>query len=109
MTKRIVHEQLGQEIIAVGGRYALVQEKRLPFRGREILYWVGYGVFDTTCCGTGGCAYALVSGFILEWKYETNEDGLAVSCVEPIRSEIIQKEVQRLIKEREVVQNVQFQ
>ncbi len=106
--KRVVHQPLDQEVAAVGGRYALVKEARLPFQGREVLYLVGYGAFDTTCCGVGGCAYALVPGFIQEWKYETNEDGLAVSLVEPIRDEATQKDVRRLIKGQEVVQEVRF-
>ncbi len=109
MKRGYVHQELNREITAIGGRYALVKEVRLPFRGREVLYLVGYGVVDTSCCGTGGCAYALVEGFILEWKSKTNEDGLAVSQVEPIRDEAIQKEVRRLIEEREVVQQVRFQ
>ncbi|HEY71896.1 MAG: hypothetical protein DRJ03_28260 [Chloroflexi bacterium] len=106
--REYVHRELNQEVTAIGGRYALVKEARLPFRGREVLYLVGYGVFDTACCGVGGCAYARVTGFVQEWKCETNEDGLAVSFVEPIRDEIIQKEVRQLIKERETVQQIEF-
>ena len=106
---KYIHRELGQEIIAIGGRYALLKEARLPFRGRELFYLVGYGVFDTTCCGVGGCAYALSPGFVLDWKTETNADGLAVSRVEPIRDESIQKEIRRLIKKHEVVHQVQFQ
>ena len=75
----------------------------LPFRGREVLYLVGCAVVDTSCCGAGGCAYALVPGFILEWKSQTDGDGLAVSQVEPIRDEVTQREVRRLIEEREPV------
>ena len=108
MKQEYAHTELNQEITAIGGHYALVKEVRLPFRGREVLYLVGYGVFDTTCCGVGGSAYALVPGFILDWKYETNEDGLAVSQVEPIRAQVVQKEVRRLIKEKEIVQQVRF-
>ena len=108
MKREYVHQELNQEITAIGGRYVLVKEARLPFGGREVLYLVGHGVVDTSCCGVGGCAYALVPGFILEWKYETNEGGLAVSRVEPMRDEATRKEVRRLIKERETVQQVKF-
>lgn len=111
MTKaeRIVHKQLNQEIAAIGGRYALMKEERLPFHGREILYWVGYGAFDTTCCGVGGCAYALVAGFVVEWKCETNADGRAVSVVEPIHEAALQDQVRRLLQKQETVQQVKFQ
>lgn len=104
-----VHQELNQEITAIGGHYALVKEVRLPFGDRQVLYLVGYGVFDTTCCGVGGAAYALVPGFILDWKSKTNKDNLAISYVEPIRDKIIQKEVRRLVKEREAVQQIKFQ
>ena len=60
------------------------------------MYWVGYG-------------YALVAGLVVEWKNRLNEDGLAASQVEPIRDEAIQKEVRRLIREKEPVQQVKFQ
>jgi len=106
---KYIHPELGQEITAIGGHYALVKEARLPFRGREVLYLVGYGIFDTTCCGTGGCTYALVPGSILDWKNETNADGLAVSLVEPIRDETIRREIRQLIKKQELVQQVRFQ
>ena len=109
MTTVYVHQELNQEITAIGGHYALVKEARLPFRDRHVLYLLGYGVFDTTCCGVGGSVYALVPGFILDWKSQTNQDGLAISRVEPIRDEIVQKELRRLLKEREVVQQVKFQ
>lgn len=109
MAKEYVHQELNQEITAIGGHYALVKEVRLPFRGREVLYLVGYGIFDTTCCGVGGCTYALVPGFILDWKSKTNRDGLAVSRVEPIRDETTRKEVRRLIKGTETVQQVRFE
>ena len=108
-TERVAHPQLNQEITAIGGRYALVQEARLPYHGREILYWVGYGAFDTTCCGVGGCGYALVAGFVVQWKYETNADGRAVSVVEPISDPAIQEQVCHLLQKQEMVQEVKFQ
>jgi hypothetical protein len=107
--RRYVHQELNQEITAIGGHYALTKEVRLPFRGREVLYLVGCAVVDTSCCGAGGCAYALVPGFILEWRSQTDGDGLAVSQVEPIRDEAIQREIGRLIEEAEPVHQVTFQ
>ena len=104
-----VHQELNREITAIGGHYVLTKEVRLPFRGREVLYLVGCAVVDTSCCGAGGCAYALVPGFILEWKRQTDGDGLAVSQVEPIRDEATQREIGRLIEEAEPVHQVIFQ
>jgi hypothetical protein len=103
-----VHQELNQEVTAIGGYYLLVKEVRLPFHGREVLYLVGHAAFDTTCCGTGGCAYALVPGFIAKWEYRTNEEGLAVSQVEPIHDGNIQEQVRRLIDQREMVHQFRF-
>jgi hypothetical protein len=104
-----VHQGLKQEITAIGGHYVVVKEARLAFTGREVLYTVGIAAFDTTCCGVGGYAYALVPGFIVHCKDGTTEGGLAVSQVEPIRDEAVQEQVRQLIEETEPVHQVRFQ
>ena len=48
------HPELGQEVTAIGGHYVFGKEIRWPFSNREILYFVGYAVLDSTCCGVGG-------------------------------------------------------
>jgi hypothetical protein len=103
-----VHQELNREVTAIGGHHVLVKEVRLPFQGREVLYLVGHAAFDTTCCGAGGCAYALVPGFILNWKYRSEEDGLAVSQVEPIHEDGVQEKVRRLIDKKEMIHQVCF-
>ncbi len=108
MAQEHVHLELNQEVTAIGGHYVLVKEVRLPFRGREILYLVGHAASDTSCCGAGGCAYALVPGFVLSWKDTTNEDGQAISQVEPIVNQGMRKQVQASIEEKEVVHQVRF-
>jgi hypothetical protein len=103
-----VHQDLNQEVTAIGGHYVLVKEVRLPFHGRELLYLVGHAAFDTTCCGVGGCAYALVPGFILSWKSRMNKEGLVVSEVEPVHDKGVQEQVRKLIEKKEMVHQVQF-
>jgi len=102
------HPNLGQEITAIGGHYVFNKEARLGYHGREVFYLVGYAVVDTSCCGAGGCAYALIPGFIQAWKYKTDINGVAVSQVEPIRDTVAQQEIRRLIQKKEVVQQVSF-
>jgi hypothetical protein len=104
-----IHPELNKEVQAIGGRYVLTQESVLPFDGREILYFSGYAVIDTSCCGTGGCSYALVPGFVLEWKYKTSAEGNSVSRIERITNPDIRKRVIKLIVERENVSQVIFQ
>lgn len=102
------HAELNQEVTAIGGSYVLTKEARLPMKGREFLYLTGHAVFDTSCCGDGGCGYALVPGMIVEWRYRTNEAGLPVSKVEPIRDPALQEKIKRLILETEMVNQVSF-
>jgi hypothetical protein len=104
-----VHPILNKAVRTISGHYILSQEKRLPYNGREVLYFIGCAVVDASCCGPGGCAYALVQGFIKQWKYKLTPDNRSVTQVEVIRNKAVQKELRRLIKEKEPVQQVDFQ
>lgn len=108
METEYAHQELNREVTAIGGHYLLVKEVRLPFRGREVLYLVGHAAFETTCCGAGGCAYALVPGFILSWQTRQDEEGLAVSEVESIHDPDTQQQLRRLIQKQEMVHHVSF-
>jgi len=81
----------------------------LAIEGREVLYLKGYGHIDSSCCGTGGCSYALVKGFILDWKIKKDSDGFSVSLIEPIREVSFQKQIKELIYRRETVQQISFE
>ena len=104
-----IHKELNQEITAIGGHYVLVKEARLPYRGREVLYLVGHAAFDTSCCGPGGCAYALVPGFVASWHSEQTEEGLDISQLEPIENTDARNDIRRMIERMETVQQVSFQ
>jgi hypothetical protein len=103
-----MHPELGREVTAIGGHYVFGKEIRLPFNSREILYYVGYAVLDSTCCGVGGCAYVFVPGFIKQWKYRKGDNDCSVSLIEPIRNHAVQKEVRNLIQNKEMVFQVTF-
>jgi len=85
-----------------------IKEVSMPFGKREILYLVGHGVTDTSCCGFWGCAYALVCKFILSWKKKRNGDGVPISEVEPIRDMRIQADIRRRIEDEEMVLQIIF-
>jgi len=103
------HPILEEEITAIGGHYVLAKEVRLPHHGREILYLVGYAVLDSTCCGVGGCAYAIVPGFVLDWKFKKDLADRPVSEVNPIQDPLVQKEIRQLIQKKEMVHQVNFE
>ena len=104
-----IHHNLNLEITAAGGIFTLVKEERVRFHSRELLYLVGLASFETACCGTGGCIYAVVPGVILEWKKRIDSQGRAISIVEPLRDSDSQKHVCRLIEETERIDQVVFQ
>lgn len=108
MIREYGHEKLNQDIDAISGHYTFYKEVCLPFQGREILYIVGCAVIDTSCCGSGGCGFALVPGLIISWKSKIDEQGRRVSEVEPIGDKNTQQEVTTLILKDEIVSQVQF-
>lgn len=106
--KDFVHHDMNEEIRAIGGGYTLIKEERLPMDGREVLYIIGHAVFDSSCCGSGGCGYALVPGFVKEWKHTKNASDRFVSRVEPIADIELQKQIRLILKQKEMVQEVRF-
>ena len=102
------HRPLGLEVRSISGYYAIDEEKRIPFQGREILLAKGYWAVDNSCCGTGGSGFALVPGYVLQWKASTNEKGEPVSEIEPVRDDEEKQALRKLILESEKVQQVNF-
>ena len=103
-----IHPILNKAVRTISGHYILSQEKRLPYNGREVLYFIGCAVVDASCCGPGGCSYALVPGYVKQWKYRLTPEILPVTQVDPIWNKDVQKELRRLIKQKEPVQQVDF-
>ena len=104
-----IHPVLNKAVRSISGHYILSQEKRLSYSGREVLYFIGCAVVDASCCGPGGCSYALVPGYVKDWKYKTGSDDLPVSRVEPIRDATVQSGIRRAIMKKESVQQVDFE
>jgi len=102
------HRPLGEEVRSISGYYAIDEEKRIPFQGREALIAKGCFAVDSSCCGTGGCGFALVPGYVLQWKASTNEKGEPVSEIEPVRDDEEKQALRKLILESEQVQQVNF-
>jgi hypothetical protein len=93
-----VHLELDEVIEFISGSYSLTGEGRMPFKGREVLYAVGVAMVDRACCGSGGCRFLNVPGYLLRWQYRSGEDGRPVSRVEPIRDEAARMEIRRLLE-----------
>lgn len=102
------HPVLGEEIEAISGHYSLEKEASLPFRGRQVWYYTGYSVVDTSCCGPGGCGFAFVVGYILSLKHAQDTTGADISDIEPIMSDEDKQELRKLLKAQAHVQQVNF-
>ena len=108
MAKEYVHVSLNEEIKSISGYYMLEAENILKHDGRDVLYLLGHGVIDSSCCGIGGCRYALVPGYIIGWKNKKDAAGNPVSEVEPISDDKAKTEILDMIRETEIVQQIQF-
>lgn len=103
-----IHLPINSEVTAIGGHYVVTKELKLRDNGGEIFCTIGYGILDTTCCGTGGCSYATVHGYITNWKGETTSEGLKVTYFQPIRDRNLQKSLKHQLFETEIIQQVVF-
>ena len=106
--KAYVHPDIGETVTAIGGRYNLTAEHTLEVNGRKILFFTGCALYDTTCCGAGGCGYAVVPGFVERYRSSVDSEGRTVSLVAPVTGERIRRIVTKEIKRRVPVQHVNF-
>jgi hypothetical protein len=107
MQREYTHE-INREIRFISGYYQLEREEKIEVNSREVIYAIGYAVLDSACCGTWGCRYALVPGYVLHWKSGKNSEGIPVSIVEPITDEKAKEELTRLLEQKEWITQVQF-
>ena len=107
MIREYTHE-LNREVRSISGGYELEKEEKFEIHGKEVLYVVGNAIVDSSCCGVGGCRYALVPGYVRQFKTRQDEQGLWISEVEPIIDRATRQEITRVLKEKEIVQQVQF-
>ncbi len=102
------HEPLDEEVTSIAGHYELKREVRLAHRGGEVLYVLGHALFDTSCCGAGGCGYAIVPGVLLGWHSGEDERGRPQSEVRPVTDPEAQAEIRDVILRREGSIQVRF-
>ena len=108
MASEYVHLEIDKEVETFAGFYAPRKEVRLKHNGREVLYVIGQSVVEASCCGTGSFGYAIVPGYLLDWKSKRSESGLPVSEVEPLSDEGVKRDMARLIQENEGITNIDF-
>jgi hypothetical protein len=107
LTTEYTHE-LDEEVRTISGWYMLERDGIIEIDGKEILFAVGNAAVDSSCCGSWGCYYAVVPGYVVDWKYKKNDKGLAVSAVEPVRDDGAKQRISALLEHRERVDQVCF-
>jgi len=108
MIREYTHLELNKDINFISGYYTPQKELRLKYNNREVLCIVGQGMIESSCCGMGGCRYAVVPGYLVNWKNKINEAGLPVSEVEPISDEKARQDISKIIKAKEIVSQIDF-
>ena len=103
-----IHPKLNEPNFAIGGYYVIAKEEKLVFNDKTILYLVGYGILDNSCCGAGGCGYAIVPGYIVAWHAGKTQDRKRdISSVEPVE-EPFYGDITELLRNKENVSQVHF-
>jgi len=103
-----IHPELNDPVTAIGGTYVITGEQKVEYQGERVLVFSGHAVFDTTCCGAGGCAYALVPGFVDSYRCGKDDAGRWLSRVRPIEGAQIRKTVTAIICAQTNAHQVQF-
>jgi hypothetical protein len=104
-----VHVTEGEDIGFEGRSYRLA-EGLLDYKGRKILY------LNSEASGVSFCdrSYAMhlgsinVKGYVVRWRYGTNEKGETLSEIEPVTDEGEQREISKLLKVRYNTSAVRF-
>ena len=92
-----LHQAQGTEVRFIAGHYTIVEEQRLASCGREVLYVVGIAAVASTCCGTQGCRFVNIPGYVVAWKARLSESGMPISIVEPVEGEAEQAEIREIL------------
>lgn len=81
------------------GRQYSVTEGMLEYAGRQVLYHYAEALGVTFCTGSYvPCIGSItVQGYVLNWKYGTNEKGEAISDIDPIADAEDRAAISRLL------------
>jgi hypothetical protein len=93
-----LHQAPGTEVRFIAGHYTIIEEQRIPHHGREFLTVVGIAAVGSSCCGTQGCRFANILGYIVAWKDRLSENGVPVSIVELVASERDRAEIREIME-----------
>jgi hypothetical protein len=91
------HQEPGTEVRFISGHYTIVEERRILHKSRELLIVVGIAAVESACCGTQGCRFVNVPGYVVNWKHRRTKNGVPVSEVESVENEQAQADIRQLL------------
>jgi len=109
MKQVYVHVTEGEDIGFEGRSYRLAEEL-LDYQGRQVLYLKSEASAVSFC--DRSYAYHLgsinVKGYVVRWKYGTNEKGETLSEIESVTDEGEQREISQLLRSSYSISTVRF-
>ena len=108
MAREYTHQALGTEVHSISGYYVPLHETRWQYKGKEVLYVTGAFMIDNSCCVRGGCMYAIVPGYVLNWEFKKSDGGMPISEVEPIADQQIKQEIATFLRDKECAGSIEF-
>jgi len=104
-----VHVTEGEDIGFEGRSYRLAEEL-VDYQGRQVLYLKSEASAVSFC--DRSYAYHLgsinVKGYVVRWKYGTNEKGETLSEIESVTGEGEQREISKLLRSSYNISTVRF-
>lgn len=97
---KYVHPELNRPVEFFGGTYVFVEEGKVNYQGKEVLYFLGFAGVEASCCGRGGCVFIKVPGYLCSWRINVNESGQPVSEIERITDEGSRREIRKILEEK---------
>lgn len=99
VTSRHVYAHTPSDPVLDDKRFTTCSEHILEYKGRQVLYCYTEAS-AISFCSASGASYAgniNVKGYIVRWKYGTDEKGTALSEVEPITNRNEQEEISQIL------------
>jgi hypothetical protein len=98
------------EDIGPDGRSYQLSEERMEYEGKSVLYLyvVASGISFCDRNYAPHMANINVKGYVVRWKYGTNEKGEPLSEIEPISNEDQKKDIRQLLRATYNIYTVNF-
>jgi hypothetical protein len=94
-----VYTHIPQDPLIEEKRFTSTTEHILEYQGRKLLYNYAEAT-NISFCSASGANYAgnmNVKGYVIRWKYGTNENGEALSEIQPVTNKKERQEISQLL------------